>query len=102
MRAGLDRGLGEVGGVARVVGAGAGDDRRLVAQLRDHQPARPTLLVVAQRRRLARRAADHEAVRAVGEQVPAERDAASSLTQPSAANGVTIAVRRPAGGTHRL
>ena len=68
-----DRLLGEMTRVARVVGAGAADRRR-ITELGGHQRDQRALLGVGHRRRLAGRPADHEAVGAVGEQVAAEGD----------------------------
>ena len=72
--AGLRHALGEVAGVVRAVGARARHDQRLAAQLLDHQGHERDHLVVAERRRLAGRPAHDQAVGAVGEQMPAERD----------------------------
>jgi hypothetical protein len=55
----------EVHGMGGVVGAGAGDHRRAVADRLDGRPEEIELLVVGQRRRLAGRAADDETVGAV-------------------------------------
>ena len=60
--------------MARVVGAGAGDDRRARRALGDRELDQPELLLVGQRRGLAGRAGDDEAVRAVLGEVAHQRD----------------------------
>ena len=70
-RVGAQRGraLGHVAGVARVVGAGAGDDRRALGALAGGELDEPQVLLVGERRRLAGRPADDEAVGAVAREV---------------------------------
>ena len=70
----LDHGLGEVDRVARVVGARAGHDGALGAQLAGDQAHELGQLLVAQRRALAGGARHDEPVGAVLQQVAAERD----------------------------
>ena len=65
----LARRRGQVDGVARVVGADAGDDRRALGTLGHRERDHAEVLLVGERRRLPRGAADDEAVRAVGVQV---------------------------------
>ena len=60
-----------------VVGAGAGDDGGLAADLVDDGRAQRELLVVAQRRRLAGRAGEDEPVGAVLDEVRASERAPS-------------------------
>ena len=60
--------------MARVVGAGARHHRALAAQLVHEQADELDLLLVRHRRCLAGGAGDHQAVRAVLEQVAADRD----------------------------
>jgi hypothetical protein len=71
---GGQRALGQLDRMARVVGARPGHHRSLVAELGGDELDHPDVLVVGQRGGLARRPADHEAVRAVGEQVAADGD----------------------------
>ena len=59
--------------MARVVGAGAGDDGRAVADLVERGGVELEPLVVGERRALARRAGDDEAVGAVVDEVARER-----------------------------
>ena len=70
----LDHPLGQLGGVARVVRAGAGDHRALRPDLLDDELDQPDQLVVRERRPLPGRAGEHEAMRAAGQQVARERD----------------------------
>ena len=94
--AGLGRRLGQLDRVTGVVGAGAADDRRLVADLVDHRP---------QQRRCARRRRGSgprpwsRRRRARGSRsrpgCAASRRAAASSTAPTPSNGVTIAVSSP-------
>ena len=56
-----------------VVRARAGDDVRVAADLVEHRLEQRELLVVGQRRRLAGRAGEHEAVGAVVDEVAGER-----------------------------
>ena len=76
LRAGLDDRLGEVRGVARVVGPRAGEDRLLAAELGGDRAHEADVLVVGScaSPRLGG-AADDEPVRALLEQVAGERDA---------------------------
>ena len=60
--------------MAGVVGARSGDDRDAVGALRDRELDEPELLLVGERRGLARRPADDEAVGAVGGEVVHQRD----------------------------
>ena len=60
---------GQLDRVRGVVGAGAADQQHLVADLLAHRPQQDQRLLVGQGRRLAGRAGDHQAVRAVLEQV---------------------------------
>ena len=62
----------ELDAVARVVGARAGDDRRPAGDRLEDGAEHRGLLVVGECRRLAGRAGDDEAVRAVGQQVEGE------------------------------
>jgi len=81
-----------IDGVQGVVGACSEDQRRFVGELVANCAKDSQLLVVAERRRLAGRARDHEAVRAVLDQMP---------RQPSRAGIVDSAVlveRRDHGG----
>ena len=69
----LVRPLGQVDRVARVVGAGAGDDGRAVADLLQRRGVELEALLVGERRALAGRAGDDEPVRAVVDEVARER-----------------------------
>src|SRR5262249_15420453 len=66
VRAGLDRGLRAGDRTPRVVAAGPGQDRHLARGHLDRDRDDPPLLVVAERHALARRAAGHEDVDALG------------------------------------
>ena len=69
----LVRPLGQVDRVARVVGAGAGDDGRAVADLLQRGGEELEALVVRERRRLPGRAGDDEAVGAVVDEMARQR-----------------------------
>jgi hypothetical protein len=73
--------------VARVVRAAAGDDRGLAAELGDGDRDQAPVLVVGERRRLAGRAADDDAVRAVRDEVPEERGERLLVDAAAASNG---------------
>ncbi len=88
----LVRPLRQVDGVAGVVGAGARDDRRAVADGLDRGGVEPEALVVRQRRRLACRPGDDEAV---GTVLHEERHELAELLDADRAVGVE---RRDAGG----
>ena len=70
--AGLGGHLGQLARVAGVVGAGAADQQHLVADLGPDRAQQLDRLLVGQGRALAGRAGDHEAMRAVLEQVGGE------------------------------
>ena len=74
VRTDLGGALGEVDRVAGVVRSDAGDDRALAPHLLDGEADHPEVLFVVERRRLAGRAADHQPVRAVLDQVVHQRD----------------------------
>ena len=63
--AGVGGGLGQLDRVAGVVGTGAADDRRPVADLVDDRSQQPDVLGVVERRRLSGRSGDDDPVRAV-------------------------------------
>ena len=84
----------EVDGVARVVRACAGDHGRAVADRLDSRAEELELLLVAQRRRLAGRAADDEPVGAVLD------EKARELTEPLEVDGPVHAERRHHRGDH--
>ena len=89
----LGRALGQMHGMAGVVGAHAGDDRAAALHLLDGEGDHAQVLLVGQRRGLAGRAADTSPSEPCSTRWCISRTAASSSTRPSASNGVTIAVR---------
>ena len=89
--AGLGGGLGQLDRVAGVVGAGAADHRRLVADLVDYRRQQRDVLLVVEGRRLAGRAGDDDAVRAVLDQVGGELPRRRLVDRPA----------RLEGGRHR-
>ena len=86
--------------VFSVEGANAGEDLRPVADRIKHHAQQVRLLCVGGRWRLSGRTADHQSVVAdLIDQIARESGRCVQVKDPSAANGVTIAVSsRPKGG----
>ena len=102
VRAELGRALGQLHGLGRVVGAGAGDDALAGRALGDGELDQPELLVFGQRRGLAGGAGDDEAVGAVLREVPHQRDEGLLVDRAVAVEGGHYRRQDGAEVAHRL
>ena len=96
----LDRFLGQMDGVPRVVGARATDDRRLVPELTRDQCDEAEVLLIGHRRRLTRGPGHDQPVRAVREQVAADCDRALLIDGAISTEGRDHGREQAFVGTH--
>jgi hypothetical protein len=88
----------ELDHLARVVAARAGQDRHAARRLLDHQLDDAQLLAMAERRRLAGRAARRHEVNARIDLPPHEPPDSRLVNRPVVPEGVTSAVPTPVNG----